>query len=366
MHEMVTMKRKTYSGLQVVLSGLACGLLGFLCYWVIVRYGRGKFYGTDSGAASFGWLLLSFLVVVLFMQSISLFFGLLIRVITDRVPYVTVRKSSMENRAAAEIYRRYRRKMMRIAVFSELFTDVIFAIAVVAFAASKNTSKGTYWLVLIALLLVTMMNPVPRMQKNKAVDEVRRIFTEDCDPVMAFDIYEHSRLGYMRKVEKDATFLQQASHCYYMGDYPEMARCLSACGNYLYGENKVIYIYLKGLYAIDQNQMDQFYVCSGELGVIEQKRGLSVQEKNRAEKTRREWRIRLELVNGDPVQLIPVIQRLLTEEKEHIRWMDRTFQLAWLQLKTGDRERAMENLRLVAGRAGTMAIRKKAEELLKA
>ena len=137
---MVTMKRKTYSGLQVVLSGLACGLLGFLCYWVIVRYGRGKFYGTDSGAASFGWLLLSFLVVVLFMQSISLFFGLLIR----------------------------------------------------------------------------------------------------------------------------------------------------------------------------------------------------------------------------------VIQRLLTEEKEHIRWMDRTFQLAWLQLKTGDRERAMENLRLVAGRAGTMAIRKKAEELLKA
>ena len=46
--------------------------------------------------------------------------------------------------------------------------------------------------------------------------------------------------------------------------------------------------------------------------------------------------------------------------------MDRTFQLAWLQLKTGDRERAAENLRLVAERAGTMAIRRKAEELLKA
>jgi len=366
MHETVTIKRKTYTWLQVVLSGLACGLLAALSYGVIARFVRGKFYGTDSGAASFGWMVLTFFVILFFMQSISLFFTLLIRVISDRVPYVTVRKSSMENRAAEEIYRKFHRKMLKIGIVNGLFTDMVFAIAVVAYAASNNTNKSTYWLVLIAILLVTMMNPVPRMLKKKAVEDVQRIFKEDCDPAMSFDIYEHSRLEYMRKMEKDITFLQQASHCYYMGDYPEMARCLSNCGNYLYGENKVVYIYLKGLYAIDQNQMDQFYVCSGELGVIEQKRGLSVQEKNRAEKTRQEWQIRLELVNGDPLQLIPVVQRLLMEEKEHIRWMDRTFQLAWLQLKLGDREHAMENFRLVAERAGTMAIRRKAEELLKA
>ena len=366
MHETVTIKRKTYSWLQVVLSGLACGLLAALSYFVIARFVRGKFYGTDSGAASFGWMVLTFLVVLLFLQSIGFFLGMLIRVISDRVPYVTVRKSSMENRAAAEIYKRFHRKMIRIQFVNGLFTDAIFSIAVVAYAASNNTNKTTYWLVLIAILLVTMMNPVPRMLKKKAVDEVRRIFTEDCDPAMSFDIYEHSRLEYMRKVEKDVTFLQQASHCYYLGDYPEMARCLANCGTYLYGENKVIYIYLKGLYAIDQNQMDQFYVCSGELGVIEQRRGLSVQEKNRADKTRQEWQIRLELVNGDPQQLLPVVQRLLTEEKVHIKWMDRTFQLAWLQLKLGDREHAMENFRLVAERAGTMVIRRKAAELLKA
>ena len=44
--------------------------------------------------------------------------------------------------------------------------------------------------------------------------------------------------------------------------------------------------------------------------------------------------------------------------------MDFTYQLAWIQLYQGDKERAKENLRLVAERAGTMAIRDKAQKLL--
>ena len=44
--------------------------------------------------------------------------------------------------------------------------------------------------------------------------------------------------------------------------------------------------------------------------------------------------------------------------------MDFTFQLAWVELSQGKKDRARENLQLVAERAGTMAIREKAKQLL--
>jgi hypothetical protein len=80
--------------------------------------------------------------------------------------------------------------------------------------------------------------------------------------------------------------------------------------------------------------------------------------------TRREWKVRVDLIDGDPATLIPVLIQMIPQEKTRPDWMNRTFQLAWLQLKVGDKAEARKNLTLVVEGAGTMIIRKKAIELL--
>ena len=123
-------------------------------------------------------------------------------------------------------------------------------------------------------------------------------------------------------------------------------------------------ILLLGLAAVDQGRMDLFHKYSEELHVLETApRQLAVTEKYYQD-IRRDWQGRLDLISEDPSKALPYVQKELEDGKHPLFWMDFTYQLAWIQLYQGDKERAKENLRLVAERAGTMAIREKAQKLL--
>ncbi len=364
MHETITVKKKKISWIQVIILAVLAVVLLWLDREVMVRFLTGRMQKTFTGNEEFFWGAMCFIMTFVILQVVSRLMTGLMQCLTDKDEYVAVRKSSMENQRAGEMYRSANSRIRWIDLINTGIIDLIFSAVMLLYLMRGSSDSGMLWTAIILIIILNAVNPLPKNMKRKAVEELWQPFFSDCDPVFAYDVAEHARLGYQSKIEKDVTMLRQAVYCYYMGDYPEMYRKLDSCGQRIYGVNRITHISLRGLVAISQGNMEEFYTCLGELNSFE-KGGRHIPiELQRIEEVKRNWRLRQEMTTGDPGQLIPEVERLVMGEKQKINWMDRTFQLAFLQLRAGNTEQAAKNLQLVKDGAGTMYIQKKAAQML--
>ena len=365
MHEMITIKKKGPGIVHVLISGAMAVLTFFLDQAALTHYLKERYYNRLSGGEKVFWFILSFLLILLFMEVISYFAGALMLVIFDREQFVAVRKSSMENGKAAEIVRNYRKRIFLIREISNLVTYFILTLVLMLYALKANVDKSTLYLAVIILVFVMTVNPVTSKLLKKEKVKVDSIFLTQCDALLLYDIHEQLRQVKRFPNKKYYGFLMQAELSCFLGDYPDMASKLSACSDHLNNLMKPLHIYYRGLYALDTGDMDSFNGCVREMDVyVNSQKRLAPQIKYIVDITRREWKVRLDLINGDPAVLIPELIRMIPQEKTRPDWMNRTFQLAWLQLKVGDKAEARQNLTLVAEGAGTMIIRKRAIEFL--
>ena len=365
MHEMITLKKHGPTWIHAAVAGVLVGGFFFLESKALTYYLTERHYGRLSGGGKVLWFLICFFLILLCLESVSFFTGYLITLITDRDKYVTVRKSSMDNARAAEIYQKYRKRCRMIKEIEHLALYLLLAVILMLYSLKSSPDKTILIVVFFFIIMVMAFNPLTGKQIKKARTEMNSYFLVHCDAALEFDIYEHSRLYMATGRERDLQLLMQAELSYFLGDYREMASKLSQSGRHMNGAYKMIHIYYRGLYALDTGDRTTFYICCQELDAyLNVKKSMPPPLKNIGDILRKELRIRVDLIDGDPVTMIPVIIQMIPAEKTRPDWMNRTFQLAWLQLKVGDVEQAVKNLRLVADGAGTMAIRNKSIELL--
>ena len=365
MHEMITVKKKGPDIIHLLVSGALAVLFFFADQGALNHYLKERYYERLSGGEKVFWFSFCFLLILLFLESLSYFGSTLILVLLDREKYVVVRKSSMANGRAEEIVRNYRKRVFLIQEINNLVMYLILSLILMLYGIKNNVDKSTLYLAVIILVLVMTVNPVSAKLLKKEKMKIDSLFLTQCDALLSYDIHEQLRQVRRLPNKKYYGLLQQAEFSCFLGDYPEMAAKLSACKDHLNFMMKPLHIYYRGLYALDTGDRETFNSCVREMdNYVTSKKTLPPQVKVIVDLTRREWKVRVDLIDGDPAVLIPEMIRMIPQEKTRPDWMNRTFQLAWLQLKMGDTAEARQNLTLVAEGAGTMIIRKRAIEFL--
>ena len=363
MNETVTVKKnRLHPGFLALFAAAAIGLFA-LSTFVARQYLLGRLTGDIEGGSKVAYFILTFSLYLITMIAFSKAMQELMNLMTDRDRYVAVRKQSLENPAAQAIHQEYRKKMRRLAFINEAITDIL-VVSLLMLYILKGGSRSQFTWVVFLVCIIMGVNPVSTSFKKKEEAKRRAILLENCDPRLSFDVYELYRMEVLPRIIRNQTLFYQATACFYLGDYAEMERKLGQMEGTMMFQMKGGRILLLGLAAVDQGRMDLFHKYSEELHVLETApRQLAVTEKYYQD-IRRDWQGRLDLISEDPSKALLYVQKELEDGKHPLFWMDFTYQLAWIQLYQGDKERAKENLRLVAERAGTMAIREKAQKLL--
>lgn len=364
MQEMITLKKNRPPIWQL----LAAGALSVAFYFAQDRslrhYMTGALKGTFSGGEQVLWYTLTFLSILITMIFAFLFLSVLSRLLLDREAFVAVRKSSMENAKASALYKECRKKTRRIRLVNDIVSFVIVTVILMAYVTSRNRNNVLLLFAVILVVFLMSFNPVVIKQKKKAAEPINRLLAFECDPVTAYDVEEHFRLDPRTQAEKESSLLRQAVFSLFSGDYHEMNRKLSQCGRRLYGKNKMIHVFFRGIYALDTGDRDAYQACFGEMNALESGRKLAPADQKLMNELRREWQLRLSLTTCPPQDVIPAVMQQLSIDKTIADRMDHTFQLGWLQLQSGEIEEGRRNLQIVASSAGTMSIRKEAQKLL--
>jgi len=365
MHEMITLKRHMPTWIHAAVAGAVTAVSFFAESRALTYYLTERYHGRLSGGDKVLWFIICFFLILLCLESLSFFLSYIITLITDRAKYVTVRKSSMENAAAAGIFQKYIKRRRTIRALDHLVMYTILTVILMLYSLQNSPDKTVFMVVFFFMIVIMSFNPLTHSQLKKARTELNSYFLIHCDAALEYDIYEHFRLYPATGRDRNLHLLMQAEMSHFMGDLSEMASKLSQCGRQKNSMYNMIHIYYRGLYALDTGDRSSFYNCCQELDAfLNSKKSQPPPLKNLGDMLRKELRIRADLIDGDPATMIPVIVQMIPTEKNRPDWMNRTFQLAWLQLKVGDLEQARRNLQLVADGAGTMAIRNKSIELL--
>ena len=363
MAETVTVKKNRIHPVIVLLFGI----LGICLFFISNEVTRRYQYALVFDELSFGGKAWRFvLCAVLYFACItlvSLAFGEGCKWLYDHERFVAIRKSSMENATAMKFYQDFKKKVGRIALINHLILVAILSVLVMVFVV-KGGSKTEFSLIIWGICFLSVLNPVSRNLRKKEEAKRSRILTEDCDPALSFDIFELFRMEVEARIIRNNQRLQQAIACFYLLDYTEMDRKLSQLEGKLMPMQDGQVLLLRGLAALDMGQPERFRECSEALHRMETApRTLAVTQKYYQE-IRRDWQGRIDLAGPEPAKALPYVQEELQKGKFPLFWMDFTFQLAWIELSLGQKDRARENLMLVAERAGTMAIREKAKKML--
>ena len=364
MPEMVT-KKKNHMNLWLVLGS---GVLAVLSYVIVTKvlkvYLLKRITDDLTTGGRIGYFLLCAGLYLAELWLVEIFFGEGMKWLMDRESYVAIRKSSLENPRAALFYEEYRKKMRKITFWNQMIMNVILVGLLMLFTL-KGGSASEFQALVILVCIIAILNPIDRNFRKKENEKRTRILYYDCNPALSNDIYELFLQEPMFRQEKNTNLLMQAISCYYLCDYPEMRRKLDGMEKILLQHIPVLQVGMKGLAAIDENQPEVFQQCADRLSEMERNLKMTAATRRVFEETRRDWQGRIDLASEDPSRAEAYVDYYMAKGKHPIEWMDSTFQKAWIQLSRGDREQARANLQLVAERAGTMAIRKKAEDLLR-
>ncbi len=366
MPELVTVKkRRMHPGLVIAAVVLSIGMY-IIARRVSIDFVRERAINGDnlSVAGNIGYILLCFILYMAGFLLIEVASTGLLYMIFDRENYVQVRKSSLENPKAIALYEEFRKKKKKAYILNNLITVSLLSALLILFIM-KGGSRSQFVLVIWLVCLVSIFNPVDRKLKKEMQEKRNNILWEDCEPAISFDLYEIFRLEPELHMVRNNTLFQQAICCFYLGDYPGMHYKLSMIRGKLMPKIEAACILLRGYAALDTGDQAGFQRSSEDLRVLETTgRNLAVTLQHYG-KIREEWQARIDLMSPQPEKALPFVQKELREIKHNTEWMDCTFMLAWIELSRGEKDRARENLRLVAERAGSMAIQGKAVQMLK-
>ena len=364
MPEMITVKKKQMNPWILLGCVIAVVPTFLLVRKVTHDYLLGRVLDELSTAARIGYFCLSAGLYLLQIWLVEIAFSGGFKWLYDREAYVVIRKSAVENAAAVRFYEESRRRLRKITILNQIFLNVIMVGLLMIFLL-KGGSSSQFTTVIWIVCMLAILNPLDRRKRKDETEKRTRILYHDCDPVLSFDVYELFLQDPMARQEKNIHLLQQAMSCYYMGDYSEMRRKLDAMKKVLLQHILAAQIGLKGLSYIDENRPDLFGQCSQELTELEKKLRMTEATQKIFMSVRRDWQGRIDLAGPDPSRAEPYVQSELANGKHPVEWMDSTFQMAWIQLCRGEKEQAKTNLLLVAERAGTMAVQRKAVEMLR-
>ena len=362
MNDLTVKKNRNHPALLLV-TAMAGGTLWFASSAMVKQYQMDLVMGDLSTGGKIGLFIFCFLLYTGMIFFCSFSVGQLMRWLIDHERYVVIRKSSMENVHAKQIYENYRRKIRRISLVNALILDTLLALLLMIFVVNGGSRTQFMWGIVI-LCFLSAINPVSRKMLKKENANRRKILLEDCNPVLYFDVYELFRMEPESNIQKNMNLLQQATACYYMCDYDEMDHRFSMIRGKMMVMQDAQRILLQGIASLDRNDPAAFQKYSDELSAYEQSpRQLQVTQ-NYFREIRNDWQGRIDLMSPEPVRALEYVKRELDKGKYPVLWMDFTFQLAWIEMSVGEKDRARENLKLVAERAGTMAIREKAQKML--
>lgn len=364
MYETVTMKKTRLRPLIPILCVFGAVILYILTKCGIKAYLLGRSTGTLDFWGKAGYFALCSVLELLMIVCIQIAAGEGSTWIFDREKTVNIRKSSLENARAMKMYQDARKRRRRLAIINNAITDVLLVLLLMIYLLSGK-SYSQFSLVIWLICILCVMNPFTLKARKKETENLNRILTEDCDPWLFYDIQELSRMEPAVNSVRNRCLLMQMTAAYYMNDYQEVVRKADA----IQGKQMVLQegqkLLLEGLSALAMNQQDRFFRCSEELNRLEtQPRQLQVTLRYFAE-IREDWQGRIDLMSPEPSRAMPYVEKNLQKTQMPIVWMDFTFMQAWIQISLGDTDRARENLKMVAARAGTMAIQKTAVEMLK-
>ena len=363
MHETITVKKYRMHPLVTVLLGILGVCLFFIFREVVYRYQLAKALNELSSGGKAGYVILCFFIFLLCMTLVSYSFSDGVKWILDHERFIAIRKSSMEDQTAVRFYQAYKKRVRRINILNQAIMELLLAILIMIFIV-KGGSADQYILLVWLVCILSALNPLSRSAKKKEDANRERILLEDCDPLLYFDIFEMFRLDAESRLMRNSIRIKQAIACFYLQDYFEMNRKLDQLEGKLMVIQEAQKILLQGLAALDLQQPEKFRACSDALARLETAPGTLTVTRNYLQEVRRDWQGRIDLSGPEPERALPYIQDELRKGKHPVFWMDFTFQLAWVELSQGKKDRARENLQLVAERAGTMAIREKAKQLL--
>lgn len=364
MPEMITVKKRRMSLWVVPAAGVLAVLMYLISNKVTKSYLLGRVMDDLSTMQRIGYFALCFILYLACMFLVELFIGEGFKWLVDRDNYLVIRKSAMEDAAAVHFYEEYKKKVTKISLLNESIMNVLMTVLLMIFLL-KGGSAGQFRTLIWLVCILAILNPLDRNTRKKLDEKKTRILYADCDPVLYFDILELYQQEPMLRQEKNRNLLMQAIACYYLCDYPEMRRKLDAMQKILLQHIPAFRIGLMGLAAIDENRPEEFRKCKDELDALEQRTKMTEATRRVFQEARQDWQGRIDLASEDPTRAEAYVDAYMAKGKHPIEWMDSTFQKAWIQLCRGEKEQARANLLLVAERAGTMAVRRKAEELLR-
>ena len=364
MHETVTMKKTRLQPFIPVLCAVGAVVLFIVTKHAVQAYLLDRSMGTLEFWGKAGYFTLCAVLELLMIVCIQIAAGEGSSWIFDREKTVNIRRSSLENARAMQMYQDARKRRRRISIINNAITDILLVLLLMLYLLSGK-SYSQFSLVIWLICILGVMNPLTLKARKKETENLNRILTEDCDPWLFYDIQELSRMEPAVRGVRNRCLLMQMTAAYYMNDYQEVLRK----GDAIEGKQMATFdgqrLLLEGLSALALNQQDRFFRCSEELNHLEtQPRQLQVTLRYFAE-IREDWQGRIDLMSPEPARALPYVQKNLQKTKMTIVWMDFTFMQAWIQISLGETDRARENLKMVAARAGTMAIQKTAVEMLK-
>ena len=362
MNDLTVKKNRNHPALLLV-TAMAGATLWAASSAMVKRYQLDLVMDNLSTGGKVGYFIFCYLLYTGMIFFCSFAVSELTRWLIDHDRYVVIRKSSMENVHAKQFYENYRRKVRRISLVNSLILDCLLSLLLMIFVVNGGSRTQFIWGIII-LCFLSAINPVSRKLLKKENANRQKILLEDCDPVLYFDIYELFRMEPEANIQKNLNLLQQATACFYMCDYDEMDRRLGMIRGKLMVMQDAQRILLQGIASLDRNDPVAFQKYSDELQAHElAPRQLQITQ-NYFREIRNDWQGRIDLMSPEPVRALEYVKRELDKGKYPILWMDFTFQLAWIEMSLGEKDRARENLKLATERAGTMAIREKARKML--
>ena len=362
MNDLTVKKNRNHPALMLV-TAMAGVTLWFTSSALAKQYQLNLVMGDLSTFGKVGYFIICYLLYTGMIFFCSFTVSELTRWIIDHDRFVVIRKSSMENVQAKKFYDDYRRKVQRLTLLNSLILDALLSLLLMIFIVKGGSRTQFIWGICIICFL-SAINPISRKILKKENENRQKILLEDCDPVLYFDIYELFRMEPAPNIQRNLNLLQQATACYYMCDYDEMDHRLAMIRGKLMVMQDAQRILLQGIASLDRGDPVAFQKYSDELQSHElTPRQLQVTQ-NYFREIRNDWQGRIDLMSPEPVRALEYVKGELDKGKYPILWMDFTFQLAWIEMSLGEKERARENLKLVVERAGTMAIREKARKML--
>ena len=275
-------------------------------------------------------------------------------------------KSAFEDPRAVSIHSKMKKQNTKFRIIEHLTAAVLFTVVVFFLpgALKRGEEQTVIWVYYFILFFITEVCWIK--QKRKSIDRYMDILYEDCDPELFAKLMELSLVDVCSKRGMDECYAWQAISYYYVGDYERMMERLKHIRmGKLLNPIKIKLTLVRGNSSIRLGNATSFSFISGELFQIESTlMKLENKEDKFAAWIRRQWNLMIAVYGGN-MDTGQFSEQELIETEHRLFRMECEYCLGKLRIMSGDVNTGKTLLETVTREAGTMLVRREAEEMLR-